>query len=110
MMAIGALAEALLYNPTMEQTPLRWGEERKDYTQDPQYRRNLRAWNAAQVEVMTTEETRQKVAVWSNKDVASVTEDDLADYWAAEGSEEWREENKYNPNFFEYVEEMSEAA
>lgn len=99
-----------MYNQSMEQVPLEGGEERKDYTQDPHYRRNLRAWNNAQIEVMQTQETKQKVAAWSKKDVAEVTENDLADYWAAEGSAEWREENKYNPEFFDYIDDIAKAA
>ena len=94
----------------MEQTPLESGEEGKDYTQDPHYRRNLLKWNTAQVEVMQTEETREKVAVWSGKNVHEITENDIARYWGAVGSEAWREENKYNPDFFDYVGEVSKAA
>ena len=92
-----------MYNPNMEQVPMEGGEGRKDYTQDPHYQRNLRKWNMAQVEVMKMNETKEKVAEWSGKSIDEVTENDLADYWGAEGSERWREENKYNSEFFDYI-------
>ncbi len=100
----------LYYNTYMETPRAEMSEERKDYTEDPQYRRNLRKWNMAQIEEMQKPETREKIAEWKVIKFSEVTKEDMTVYWAEEGSKKWREEHKYDPDLFDYIGDERAAA
>jgi len=93
----------------MESVP-EYVPEKKDYTEDPHYKRNLLRWNTAQVEEMRKPETHEKIAAWKGVALSEISKDDITAYWSEVGSAEWREVHKYDSNLFDYIGDERAAA
>lgn len=76
------------------------GEGQVDYAHDARYVRDLRAWNEAQLAVMFSERYQEDVAARLGKPRQELTEDDIVDDWARQGSEQFRREHGNDPAFY----------